>query len=159
MAEKKIIAVTGATGAQAGGLARALLNDPSGEFALRAVTRDPNKEAARALADRGATVVQADLDDEASLRSAFDGAYGAYCLTNFWEHFNGEKETCQSRGLTGLVPRMGVGYSFYSTVYPGTSPLPFNSIVAQLGAAAPGVGFGRRASSCIIAVHRSELWE
>ena len=54
MADKKIIAVTGATGAQAGGLARAILNDPSGEFALRAITRDPAKDAARALADRGA---------------------------------------------------------------------------------------------------------
>ena len=46
MADKKIIAVTGATGAQAGGLARAILDDPSGEFALRAVTRDPGKDAA-----------------------------------------------------------------------------------------------------------------
>ena len=99
MADKKIIAVTGATGAQAGGLARAILDDPSGEFALRAVTRDPGKDAARALADRGAEVVQADLDDEASLRSAFDGAYGAYCLTNFWEHFNGEMETAQGGNL------------------------------------------------------------
>ena len=95
MADKKIIAVTGATGAQGGGLARAILDDPSGEFALRAVTRDPGKDAAQALADRGAEVVQADLDDEASLRNAFDGAYGAYCLTNFWEHFSGEKETAQ----------------------------------------------------------------
>ena len=62
-------------GAQAGGLARAILDDSRGEFALRAVTRDPGKDAARALADRGAEVVQADLDDEASLRSAFDWAY------------------------------------------------------------------------------------
>jgi uncharacterized protein YbjT (DUF2867 family) len=58
MADKKIIAVTGATGAQGGGLARAILDDPSGEFALRTVTRDPGKDAARALADRGAEVVQ-----------------------------------------------------------------------------------------------------
>jgi hypothetical protein len=66
MADKKIIAVTGATGAtgaQAGGLAHAILDDPSGEFALRAVTRDPGKDAARALTDRGAAVVKADLDD------------------------------------------------------------------------------------------------
>ena len=108
MAEKKIIAVTGATGAQGGGLARAILDDPSGEFALRAVTRDPGKDAARALADRGAEVVQADLDDEASLRSAFDGAYGAYCLTNFWEHFSGEKETAQAP--TSPVPRRPQAY-------------------------------------------------
>src|SRR5262245_24431363 len=91
MGDKKIIAVTGATGAQAGELARAILDDPSGEFALRAITRDPGKDAARALADRGA--------DEASLQSAFDGAYGAYCLTNFWERFSGEKETAQGGNL------------------------------------------------------------
>ena len=115
MADKKIIAVTGATGAQAGGLARAILDDPSGEFALRAVTRDRGKDAARALADRGAEVVQADLDDEASLRSAFDGAYGAYCLTNFWEHFSGEKETSQGGNLARAAATAGVQHAIWST--------------------------------------------
>ena len=115
MADKKIIAVTGATGAQAGGLARAILDDPSGEFELRAVTRDPGKDAARALADRGAEVVQADLDDEASLRSAFDGAYGGYCPTNFWEHFNGEKETAQGGNLARAAAAAGVQHAIWST--------------------------------------------
>ena len=40
MAEKKIIAIMGATGAQGGGLARAILNDPEGEFTARAITRE-----------------------------------------------------------------------------------------------------------------------
>ena len=71
------------------------MNDSSGEFALRALTRDPGKDAAKVLADAGGEVVQADLDDETSLERAFQGAYGAYCLTNFWEHFSGEKETTQ----------------------------------------------------------------
>src|SRR5262245_63556098 len=62
----------------------------------------------RALADRDAEVVQADLDDEASLRSAFNGAYGAYCLTNFWEHFNGEKETAQGSNLARAAAAAGV---------------------------------------------------
>ena len=52
MADKKIIAVVGATGAQGGGLARAILSDPAGEFAARALTRDPDSEKARALAAR-----------------------------------------------------------------------------------------------------------
>ena len=115
MVDKKIIAVTGATGAQGGGLARAILDDPSGEFALRAVTRDPGKDAARALADRGAEVVQADLDDEASLQSAFDGAYGAYCLTNFWEHFSGERETAQGGNLARAAAAAGVQHAIWST--------------------------------------------
>jgi uncharacterized protein YbjT (DUF2867 family) len=114
MADRKIIAVTGATGAQAGGLARAILDDPSGEFALRAVTRNPGKDAARALADRGAEVVQADLDDEASLRSAFDGAYGAYCLTNFCTS-TARKETAQGGNLARAAAAAGVQHAIWST--------------------------------------------
>ena len=85
MSEKKIIAVMGATGAQGGGLVRAILADPNGGFAARAVTRKPDSEAARALAAAGAEVVAADTDDAASLDRAFAGAYGAFCVTNFWE--------------------------------------------------------------------------
>jgi NmrA-like family len=73
------------------------------------------KDAARALTDRGAEVVKADLDDEASLRSAFDGAYGAYCLTNFWEHFNGEKETAQGGNLARAAAAAGVQHAIWST--------------------------------------------
>ncbi|MGW5678293.1 NmrA/HSCARG family protein [Streptomyces sp. NPDC003860] len=81
---KKTIAVVGATGSQGGGLARAILADPDGPFALRALTRDAGSPAARRLAEGGADVVAADLDDEASVRAAFDGAYGAFVVTNFW---------------------------------------------------------------------------
>jgi hypothetical protein len=99
IAEKKIIAVTGATGAQAGGLARAVLDDPSGEFALRAVTRNPAKSAARALADRGAEVVQADLDDEASLQRAFDGAFPSRYEGRGWIRYPAKpRANEQSRG-------------------------------------------------------------
>lgn len=81
MTDKKIIAVFGATGQQGGGLARAILDDPSGQFTVRAITRRPDSDAAKALADRGAEVVTADLDDEASLTKALQGAYGAYFVT------------------------------------------------------------------------------
>lgn len=85
MSNKKIIAVTGATGNQGGGLARAILDDPDGPFVARALTRNPDSAPARELAARGAEVVAADLDDEASVRAAFDGAYGAFVVTNFWQ--------------------------------------------------------------------------
>src|SRR5437867_11982263 len=64
MANKKIIAVAGATGAQGGGLVRAILGDPNGGFAARALTRDVNSDKAKALAKLGAEVVAADLDDD-----------------------------------------------------------------------------------------------
>jgi uncharacterized protein YbjT (DUF2867 family) len=99
MTDMKIIAVIGATGAQGGGLVRAILNDKGGSFAARAITRDPSSEKARSLAGAGAEVVQADLDDVSSLTRAFDGAYGAYCVTNFWEHFSPEKELQQATNL------------------------------------------------------------
>ena len=58
MADKKIIAVVGATGTQGGGLVRAILADPNGGFAARAITRDPSKDKAKALAAAGAEVVR-----------------------------------------------------------------------------------------------------
>ena len=76
MADKKIIAVIGATGSQGGGLANAILNDASGGFALRAITRKTDGDKAKALAAKGAEVVKADLDDVESLKKAFAGAYG-----------------------------------------------------------------------------------
>src|SRR4051794_16754314 len=99
MPNKKVIAVIGSTGAQGGGLCNAILNDAAGGFACRAITRKPSGEKAQALAARGAEVVAADLDDVESLKRAFAGAYGAYCVTNFWEHFSAEKEKAQAKNL------------------------------------------------------------
>ncbi len=86
MADRKIIAVLGATGAQGGGLVRAIQANPDAGFIARAVTRDVNSAKAKALAALGADVVAADVDDAASLERAFAGAYGAFCVTFFWDH-------------------------------------------------------------------------
>ncbi|HSB93842.1 MAG TPA: NmrA family NAD(P)-binding protein, partial [Flavitalea sp.] len=86
MGEKKTIVVFGATGAQGGGLANAILNDPNSEFRVRAVSRDPNSDKAKDLAARGAEVVNGDVDDPASLARVLDGAYGAFFVTFFWAH-------------------------------------------------------------------------
>ena len=126
MAEKKIIAVVGATGAQGGGLARAILDDPSGEFALRVITRDPSKDAAQALAGAGAEVARADLHDEDSLVKAFDGAYGAYCLTNFWEHFSGETETQQAGQQARACAAAGVQHAIWSTFEDSRDSVPLD---------------------------------
>lgn len=116
MATKRIIAVTGATGAQGGGLARAICADPNGGYAARAITRNPQSDKAKALADAGAEVVAADLDDPASLRRAFEGAYGVFCVTNFWEHFSPEKELAQAGNLARAAVDAGVSHAIWSTL-------------------------------------------
>ncbi|MFD7154582.1 NmrA/HSCARG family protein [Kribbella sp. NPDC059898] len=93
----KLIAVVGATGAQGGAVARAILADRSGEYAVRALTRNPESAKARELAAAGAEVVAADLDDEASVRAAFEGAYGAYVVTNYWAPLTPEQEAARTR--------------------------------------------------------------
>ncbi|WP_272949181.1 NmrA family NAD(P)-binding protein [Kribbella pittospori] len=97
MTEQKLIAVVGATGAQGGGLARAILADPSGEFGVRALTRNPESAKAKELAAAGAEVVAADLDDEASVRAAFEGVYGAFVVTNYWVDRTPEEEAARTR--------------------------------------------------------------
>ena len=116
MGEKKVIAVVGSTGAQGGGLVRSILEDPAQEFAARAVTRNPASEKARALAAMGAEVVGADLDDAASVRAAFRGAHGAFCVTNFWEHFSPEKELAQARAMAEAAKAEGVAHVVWSTL-------------------------------------------
>jgi uncharacterized protein YbjT (DUF2867 family) len=113
---KKIIAVTGATGAQGGSLARAILADPAGGFAVRALTRNANSDKAKALAKLGAEVVEANLDDLESLKKAFAGAYGAYCVTNFWEHFSPEKEQQQARNMAEAAKQAGLQHVIWSTL-------------------------------------------
>ena len=116
MAGEKIIAVTGATGAQGGGLVRAILEDAAGGFTARAITRDVNSEKARALARAGAEVVAADLDDPESLKRAFAGAYGAYCVTFFWDHFSPEKELVQAAEMAQAAKRAGLEHVIWSTL-------------------------------------------
>lgn len=116
MADRKIIAVVGATGAQGGGLVRAILADPIGGFAARAITRDATSEKARALAQMGAEVVQASIDDEASLTRAFRGAYGAYCVTFFWDHLSPDKEKAEAQVMAKAAKAAGVQHVIWSTL-------------------------------------------
>ena len=116
MADKKIIAVMGATGAQGGGLVRAIQSDPSGGFVARAITRDVNSDKAKALKALGAEVVSGDIDDEASLKAAFSGAYGVYCVTFFWAHFSPEKEQQGATNMARAAKAAGVQHVIWSTL-------------------------------------------
>jgi uncharacterized protein YbjT (DUF2867 family) len=116
MASKKIITVFGATGAQGGGLARAILNDKNGEFAVRAVTRDVNSDKAKELAALGAEVVAGDVDDAGSVEKALEGAYGAYFVTFFWNHFSPEIEFAQAQTFADAAKKAGLKHAIWSTL-------------------------------------------
>jgi uncharacterized protein YbjT (DUF2867 family) len=116
MADKKIIAVVGATGAQGGGLVRAILADPNGGFSARAITRNVSSDKAQALARAGAEVVAADIDNQASLAAALKGAYGAYFVTFFWEHFSPEKEQAEIRTMAAAAKAAGLKHVIWSTL-------------------------------------------
>lgn len=116
MTERKIIAVVGATGAQGGGLVRAILNDPAGGFGVRAITRNINSEPAQALAKLGAEVVSADIDDEASLVAALKGAHGAYFVTFFWAHLSPAKEKAEARQMASAAKTVGLQHVIWSTL-------------------------------------------
>jgi uncharacterized protein YbjT (DUF2867 family) len=113
---KKTIAVVGATGAQGGGLVRAILADPAGGFSARALTRSTQSDKAKALAAQGAEVVAADVDDPASLRRAFEGAHGAFCVTFFWDHFSPDKEKAQAKAMADAAKAAGVAHAVWSTL-------------------------------------------
>src|SRR3954447_24756805 len=105
--EKKVIAVVGATGQQGGGVVRAL--QASGQFKVRALTRNPGKH--RELADE---VVEANLDRQETLKAAFEGVYGVFLVTNFWEE--GTDELKQATAAVRAAKDAGVKHLIWSTL-------------------------------------------
>jgi uncharacterized protein YbjT (DUF2867 family) len=116
MPDRKVIAVVGATGAQGGGLVRAILNDPDGGFAARVLTRDVNGAKAKEFARLGAEVVAADVDNPESLKKAFEGAYGAYCVTFFWAHLSPEKEMAEAKAMAEATKAASLRHVIWSTL-------------------------------------------
>ena len=112
MADRRTILVTGATGAQGGGVARHLLK--GGKFRIRCLTRNPNSEKAAALAQSGAEVVKGDLADRRSVEAVLAGCYGCFGVTNFWEHFAGERQ--HGRNLVEAVKSTGLEHFVFSTL-------------------------------------------
>lgn len=116
---RPLITVFGATGAQGGGLVRALLGAPAGgarAFRVRAVTRRPDSAAARVLSDLGAEICAADLDDPASVQRAMNGAHGAFCVTSYWEHRSPARELAQADAMARAAQRAGVRHVVWSTL-------------------------------------------
>ena len=126
MSDKKLIAVLGATGAQGGGLVRAILADPDSPFTVRALTRNPDSPAAKELAAAGAEVVAADIDDTASLTKAFQGAHGVYGVTFFWAHFSPEREVANARSIAEAAKAAGVAHVIWSTFEDARDSIPLD---------------------------------
>lgn len=114
--KKKIITIFGATGAQGGGLCRAILNDQASEFSVRAVTRNPQSDKAKALKDLGAEVVQADIDDKESIKKVLKDAYGAYFVTFFWDHYSPEKEFKEAQRFAEAAKETNLTHAIWSTL-------------------------------------------
>lgn len=92
-----LITVFGATGRQGGAVARALL--ARGGWRVRAVTRQPQGAAAQALAAHGAEICHANLDDPVSLNAPLHDAQAAFCVTDFWQHLDAQRELRQAAHL------------------------------------------------------------
>jgi uncharacterized protein YbjT (DUF2867 family) len=97
-------------------MVRAIQADTSGSFAARAITRNPSSEKAQALRAAGVEVVAGDTDKPETLGRAFAGAYGAFLVTNFWEHFSAEREVTQARNMAQAAKAAGLQHVIWSTL-------------------------------------------
>lgn len=112
MSEKKLILVTGATGAQGGSVADFLLK--SGKYSVRALTRNAGSDKAKALSKAGADIVEGSMDDTESLIKAMKDCYGVFGVTSFWEHFTKEFE--QGENLINAVSKSNIEHFIFSSL-------------------------------------------
>ena len=105
MAEKKILVVFGATGNQGGSVIKSILSDPktASEFKIRGITRDPSKPNAQALTAKGVECVAADINSKDQIKSALQGAYAVFAVTNYWDKMDAELEKTQGRNVADLA--------------------------------------------------------
>ena len=109
---RKIVLVTGATGLQGGSVARHLLR--SGKYNVRCLSRNTTSDKARALRQAGGELVAGDLGDRASLKAAMRGCDVVFGVTNFWEHFEGERQ--HGANLVDAVAETKVPRFVFSTL-------------------------------------------
>jgi uncharacterized protein YbjT (DUF2867 family) len=112
--KETIISVLGGTGAQGGGVVEALL--AQSQFKVRVASRNPTSDGAKALTARGVEVVKADLLDPASLRPFFEGAQGAFVVTNFWDPAQSEREEEIGTAAVTAARSAGVAHLIWSTL-------------------------------------------
>jgi len=126
-----VIAVMGATGMQGGAVVDAILAD--GTFACRAITRNSSSEKARALARRGCEVVEGDADQPEGLKQAFQGAHGAFIITNFQEHNDLGREYRQATQAVEAANDAGVKHIVWSTLEAVNDQDKFRNVIPMVG--------------------------
>ncbi|RHZ65257.1 hypothetical protein CDV55_107198 [Aspergillus turcosus] len=114
--DTKVFVVFGATGIQGGSVAKAILDDSivAKQFRVRAISRDPAKPAATALAQQGAEVIKADMEDKGSLRMAMKDAHAVFAVTNLWETILAE--TRQGKNVADIAKELGVKHLIWSSL-------------------------------------------
>jgi len=115
---KKILTIFGATGNQGGSTLSAVLNNPAlaSKYTIRAITRDPSKASAQALAARGAELAQADLNDLGSIKAAIAGSHGVFAVTNYWETMDKNAELQQGKNIVDACKEQGVRHLVWSSL-------------------------------------------
>ena len=103
MAQELTVVVTGSTGKQGGSVARGLLERG---HKVRAVTRDPNSSQAKLLANAGATLVAASLEDTAAITQALEGATSLFAMTTPYE---GGAQADTQQGIAAAAAAKGAG--------------------------------------------------
>lgn len=116
-------------------MARAILADRTNGMAVRALTRDVHSDKAKELARLGAEVVATDVGDVESLKRAFAGAYGAFCVTFFWAHLSPEREFAEAEAMAKAAKAAGLQHVIWSTLEDTRRwiPLADNRMPALLG--------------------------
>ncbi|GIJ91410.1 hypothetical protein Asppvi_010375 [Aspergillus pseudoviridinutans] len=131
--DRKVFVVFGATGIQGGSVAKAILDDSiaAKQFRVRAISRDPAKPAATALAEQGAEVIKADMEAKESLRMAMKDAHGVFAVTDFWQKMEYLAETRQGKNVADIAKEMGVKHLIWSSL-PNISQITDGKLTAAV---------------------------
>jgi uncharacterized protein YbjT (DUF2867 family) len=118
MSPTKLLTVFGATGNQGGSVIKAVLAHPtlSKEYKIRAITRDPSKPNAQALAAKSVELVKADMEDADSVKHALEGSYAVFAVTNYWEKMSKDLEVQQGKTITDAAKAVGVKHLVWSAL-------------------------------------------
>jgi uncharacterized protein YbjT (DUF2867 family) len=118
MSPTKILTVFGATGNQGGSVVKSVLAHPtlSKEYKIRAITRDPSKPNAQALAAKGVETIKADTEDAESVKHALEGSYAVFAVTNYWEKASKELEIQQGKTIADAAKAVGVKHLVWSAL-------------------------------------------